>query len=95
MKIEKETLHKIAHLARLEITPEEEPELLNSLENVLTWMEQLNEIDTTNIEPLTHVSAEMNVMRQDIVGEHLPRVQALVNAPAHDELYFEVPKVIE
>lgn len=95
MKVDQETLHKIAHLARLEVRPEEETELLNSLNGVLTWMEQLNEVDTTGIAPLTHISAETNVLRDDVVGNHLPREQALVNAPQHDERFFEVPKVLE
>ena len=95
MKVDQETLHKIAHLARLEVKPEEETDLLNSLNGVLTWMEQLNEVDTTGVEPLTHISAENNVLRDDVVGNHLTRAQALVNAPQHDEQFFEVPKVME
>lgn len=95
MKVDQETLHKIAHLARLEVKPDEEAELLNSLNGVLTWMEQLAEVDTTGVEPLTHISAETNVLREDAVGEQLPRKQALANAPQHDEQFFEVPKVLE
>ena len=95
MKVDHETLQKIAHLARLEVKPEEEADLLNSLNGVLTWMEQLNEIDTTGVEPLTHVSMETNVLRDDVVGNHLSRERALSNAPQHDEQFFEVPKVLE
>ena len=95
MKVDQETLQKIAHLARLDVQPEEEAELLNSLNGVLTWMEQLNEVDTTGIEPLTHISAETNVLRDDAVGNHLPREQALANAPQHNGQFFEVPKVLE
>ena len=95
MKVDQETLHKIAHLARLEVRPEEETDLLNSLNGVLTWMEQLNEGDTTGVEPLTHISVEMNVLRDDVVGNQLPRAQALANAPQHNEQFFEVPKVLE
>ena len=95
MKVDHETLQKIAHLARLEVRPEEEADLLNSLNGVLTWMEQLSEVDTTGVEPLTHISAETNVLRDDVVGNHLSREQALSNAPQHDERFFEVPKVLE
>ncbi|MVM32267.1 Asp-tRNA(Asn)/Glu-tRNA(Gln) amidotransferase subunit GatC [Spirosoma sp. HMF4905] len=95
MKVDHETLEKIAHLARLEVRPEEEADLLNSLNGVLTWMEQLNEIDTTGVEPLTHISLETNVLREDVVGNHLSREKALSNAPQHDEQFFEVPKVLE
>lgn len=95
MKVDQEALQKIAHLARLEVRPEEETELLSSLNGVLTWMEQLNEVDTTGVEPLTHISTETNVLRDDVAGNHLPREQALANAPQHDDQFFEVPKVLE
>lgn len=95
MKVDKETLHKIAHLARLEVRPEEEADMLKSLNEVLTWMEQLNEVDTTGVEPLMHISEELNVLRDDVVGQHLPREQALANAPQHDKQFFQVPKVLE
>ena len=95
MKVDKEALQKIAHLARLEVRPEEETDLLNSLNEVLNWMEQLNEVDTTGVEPLTHISGETNVLREDEVKNQLPREQALVNAPQHDGQFFEVPKVMD
>lgn len=95
MKVDREALQKIAHLARLEIQSAEEADLLSSLNGVLTWMEQLNEVDTTGVEPLTHISDETNVLRDDVVGNHLPREQALANAPQHDERFFEVPKVLD
>ena len=95
MKVDSDALRKIAHLARLEVSPEEETDLLNSLNGVLTWMEQLSEVDTSGVEPLTHISAETNLLREDVVGNHLPREQALANAPQHDGQFFEVPKVLE
>ncbi|GAB3251284.1 Asp-tRNA(Asn)/Glu-tRNA(Gln) amidotransferase subunit GatC [Larkinella harenae] len=95
MKVDHETLHKIAHLARLDVRPEEEQPLIESLNDVLTWMEQLNEIDTRGVEPLTHISAELNVLREDVVANQLPREQALQNAPDKTGEYFLVPKVIE
>jgi aspartyl-tRNA(Asn)/glutamyl-tRNA(Gln) amidotransferase subunit C len=95
MQVDKETLHKIAHLARLEVRPEEEASMLSSLNDVLTWMEQLNEVDTEGIEPLTHISLETNVLRDDVVANQLPREQALINAPQQDGQFFEVPKVLE
>jgi len=95
MKIEKETLHKIAHLARLDIKPEEEAALIESMESVLSWMEQLNELDTTHVLPLTHIANEVNVMRQDEPKPQLDRQKALFNSPAEDAVYFRVPKVLE
>ncbi len=94
MKVDSEALHKIAHLARLVIQPGEEAELLKSLNGVLDWMEQLNEVDTTGVEPLTHLSPEVNVLRPDVIGPHLSRGQALANSPQHTDEFFEVPRVI-
>ncbi|TAF02322.1 MAG: Asp-tRNA(Asn)/Glu-tRNA(Gln) amidotransferase subunit GatC [Runella slithyformis] len=95
MKIEKETLQKIAHLARLEVKPEEEVALLASMESVLSWMEQLNELDTTNVKPLTHIAPETNVLRDDAPKSQLARHQALRNSPVKDDTFFRVPKVME
>jgi aspartyl-tRNA(Asn)/glutamyl-tRNA(Gln) amidotransferase subunit C len=95
MKIDRDALQKIAHLARLEVKPEEEDALLASMENVLTWMEQLNEVDTEGVEPLTHVTDEVNNWREDVAHDSLSREEGLMNAPQHDETYIKVPKVIE
>ena len=95
MKIDKDSLKKIAHLARLEIKPEEEASLLISMDSVLSWMEQLNEVDTEGVEPLTHIMDETNIWREDISGNTLSREEALSNAPAKNDSYIMVPKVIE
>ncbi|MEZ0485901.1 Asp-tRNA(Asn)/Glu-tRNA(Gln) amidotransferase subunit GatC [Fibrella aquatica] len=96
MKVDTETLHKIAHLARLEVNEAEEAGLLNSLNSVLDWMEQLNEVGTVGVAPLMHMSEEIdNVLRQDVVANQLPIAQALTNAPDHDEQFIKVPKVME
>lgn len=94
MKVDQETLHKIAHLARLDVDPAEETALLASLNGVLTWMEQLNELDTTGVEPLIHVSDGLNRLRDDEVAHQFAPGQALVNAPQHDAQFFQVPKVL-
>lgn len=95
MQINTETVKKIAHLSRLEFTPEEELEMAQELSKILTWMDQLNEVDTQNVAPLIHLSAEINVMNDDVVHTHLPHEKALANAPKKDTDYFRVPKVIE
>lgn len=95
MKIDPEALQKIAHLARLEVKPEEEAALLASMESVLTWMEQLDELDTEGVEPLTHMTDEVNNWRQDVASNALSREDGLSNAPSHDEAYIRVPKVVE
>lgn len=95
MKIDSESLQKIAHLARLEVKPEEEAGLIESLEKVLTWMEQLDALDTEGVEPLTHMTEEVNNWRTDVPANTLTREEALQNAPDQDGTYIAVPKVIE
>ena len=93
MKIDKKTLEKIAHLARLEVAPEEEHKMLNSLSDILTWVEKLNELDTDKVEPLTNMSMEKNSYREDVPGEHLEHEKGLLNAPKRDKDFFRVPKI--
>ena len=93
MKVDKETLKKIAHLARLELDERKEKEMLESLSEILTWLEKLNELDTDEIDPLTNMSMEVNALREDIIGAHLDREKGLLNAPARDHSFFKVPKV--
>jgi aspartyl-tRNA(Asn)/glutamyl-tRNA(Gln) amidotransferase subunit C len=95
MKVSTETIEKIAHLSRLELSEQEKKAMTNDLTNIVTWMEQLNEIDTTGIEPLTHMTDEINAFRDDEAQNTLSRAEALLNAPQKDEVYFNVPKVIE
>lgn len=95
MKIDKDALARIAHLARLEVKPEEETALLASMESVLSWMEQLNEVDTAGVEPLTHMMEEVNTWREDVSKNGLTRDEALANAPSQNGTYIMVPKVIE
>ncbi|MEQ9441086.1 MAG: Asp-tRNA(Asn)/Glu-tRNA(Gln) amidotransferase subunit GatC [Cyclobacteriaceae bacterium] len=95
MKIDRETVKKIAHLARLEYDPQSEEAMMESMSEILDWVEKLNEVDTEGVEPLMHMSYELNVMREDKIGEHLSREQALSLAPKHDEEFFRVPKVLD
>jgi len=93
MRVDKETLKKIAHLARLEIREENEDTILESLSEILTWVEKLNEINTDEVEPLTNMSLEKNVLREDIISGELPPDKALKNAPDTDKNYLKVPKI--
>jgi len=95
MKIEQQTVKKMAHLARLDLTEQEEVKMVEDLSKILNWMDQLKELDTTNVEPLTHMSEEVNVFREDIANNQLSREKGLINAPKQDGEYFLVPKVIE
>lgn len=95
MIIDEEKVKKIAHLARLEFNKEDEAALIGSMNKILDWMEKLNEVDTDHIEPIRHMSMEVNVLRDDTVGAPIPHKDALLNAPKKDSDYFRVPKVLE
>ena len=93
MKIDRNTLTKIAHLARLEVKEEEEERLLQSLSEILTWVEKLNEVETENIEPLTNMSQEVNKLRDDQAGKPLEYERGLKNAPEKSGGFFKVPRI--
>lgn len=95
MKIDKPLISKLEKLARLELAEEEKDILQRDLNNILSMVEQLNEIDTEGVEPLVHISEETNVLRADEVKHQLNRAEALKNAPKSDKEYFLVPKVIK
>ncbi|WP_373398018.1 Asp-tRNA(Asn)/Glu-tRNA(Gln) amidotransferase subunit GatC [Algoriphagus halophilus] len=95
MRIDKTTIKKISHLARLEFDENSAEKMSRDMSQILDWVEQLNEINTDNIEPLTTMSSEVNDMREDISGTHLNHEAALKNAPKRDAEYFRVPKVLE
>ena len=61
----------------------------------MEWVEQLKEVDAEGVEPLTTMSFEVNILRDDVVKEHLSHERALLNAPKKDEQYFRVPKVLD
>ena len=95
MKVDIQTVEKIAHLARLEYSDSEKENLAKEMNKILDWMDKLNEVNTDNVQPLMHMSQELNVWRDDIVAPHLDHKKALYNAPKKDSDYFRVPKVIE
>ncbi|MBS1525407.1 MAG: Asp-tRNA(Asn)/Glu-tRNA(Gln) amidotransferase subunit GatC [Bacteroidetes bacterium] len=94
MTIDKETVDKIAHLARLELSEEEKEKLMGDMGKILDFMAKLNEVDTTGVEPLVYMTDEINVLREDEVKQEITHEEALLNAPKHDENYFLVAKVI-
>jgi aspartyl-tRNA(Asn)/glutamyl-tRNA(Gln) amidotransferase subunit C len=85
----------VAHLARLGITEEEAEGFRKNLESIITYAEQLNEVDTENVEPTSHVLKIKNVLREDIAAEGLPREEVLKNAPDHQDGQFKVPSILE
>jgi aspartyl-tRNA(Asn)/glutamyl-tRNA(Gln) amidotransferase subunit C len=95
MNIDKETLSKIAHLARLEFDEKDSEKMLQEMSNIISFVEKLNEVHTEGVEPLTTMSHEVNALRADEVKPHLDHDLALKNAPKKDADYFRVPKVLE
>jgi aspartyl-tRNA(Asn)/glutamyl-tRNA(Gln) amidotransferase subunit C len=94
MKVDKETIRKIAHLARLDFEEKAEESMLQNMNKILDWVEKLKEINTDNVQPLIHMSDEVNVMREDIAKNNLKHEEALINAPKKDSDYFRVPKFL-
>jgi aspartyl-tRNA(Asn)/glutamyl-tRNA(Gln) amidotransferase subunit C len=95
MKINREVLDKIAHLARLEFDEKDAEKMMKDMTAIVSWVEKLNEVDTEGVEPLTTMSHEINSLREDEVKPHLDHDEALKNAPKKDSDYFRVPKVLE
>lgn len=85
----------IAQLAKLNFTEDEKVRFTEQFNEILSFMEKLNELDTTNVEPLSHVIELQNVLREDTVKPSLPTEEALKNAPAKTDRFFKVPKVID
>ncbi len=89
----KEVEH-IAMLAKLEFSNAEKEKFTHQFNDILKYMEQLNSVDTTNIEPLAQVIELQNIFREDIVKPSTPTDEALKNAPSATDEHFKVPKVI-
>ncbi|MEK7264417.1 MAG: Asp-tRNA(Asn)/Glu-tRNA(Gln) amidotransferase subunit GatC [Bacteroidota bacterium] len=90
-----EDVENIAKLAHLEIPEGEKEALTKKFNDILAMMDKLNELDTSSVEPLTHVIPLENVFREDIQKESFPRNEILLNAPDANGEFFKVPKVIK
>ena len=95
MELTREEVYRVALLARLRLLPEEVEQLTEQLRNILQYMEQLGQLDTSEVGPFTHAVNISNPLREDIVS-NTPNADAiLANAPAKSETFFRVPKIIE
>ena len=94
-KIDQALVRKVAKLSRLELTEAEVEEFTGQLSAILDYMEKMNELDTTNVEPLAHCLPISNVLRQDSVRESLGTEKTLANAPQQDGQFFKVPKILD
>ena len=94
MAVTKKDVEKIAELAQLKFSEEELENFTPQMNEILAYMDKLNELDTENVEPLSHPVEQTNVFREDELKPSITTEDALKNAPAKDEHYFKVPKVI-
>ena len=95
MIIDKQTVYKVADLARIAVKDEDIDHLTQEMNKVLTFMEKLNELDTTNVEPLVYMNEDSNVWREDVAKNEISVGDAVKNAAVHNERFFLVPKIIE
>jgi aspartyl-tRNA(Asn)/glutamyl-tRNA(Gln) amidotransferase subunit C len=95
MNIDTKTVDQVAHLARLEFDEATKPRIINDMNRMLSFVEQLNELNTDDVQPLIYMSDETNVLRADEAKPGLPLSEVLKNAPKKDSDYFKVPKMVE
>ncbi|WP_019637538.1 Asp-tRNA(Asn)/Glu-tRNA(Gln) amidotransferase subunit GatC [Paenibacillus fonticola] len=95
MSIESKDVEHVARLARLNLTDEERELFTEQLSAILKYAEKLNELDTDDVEPTTHVLPLSNVMRDDVVEESLSQEKVFRNAPDEEDGQFKVPAVLE
>ncbi|KGP74495.1 Asp-tRNA(Asn)/Glu-tRNA(Gln) amidotransferase subunit GatC [Pontibacillus yanchengensis] len=94
-RISKEQVKHVAHLARLHVSEEEADMFTKQLDDIITFAEQLNELDTEGVEPTTHVLDLKNVTRKDEPKHWLTKEEALKNAPEKQDGQFRVPSILE
>ncbi len=95
MEITNQTIDKLSNLSMLSFSDEEKVEVKSKLEKMIGFIEQLEKVDTTGVEPLLHISDAVNVLREDKLSGSINRAEAMLNAPASDGQFFTVPKVIK
>jgi aspartyl-tRNA(Asn)/glutamyl-tRNA(Gln) amidotransferase subunit C len=95
MEVNDTLVDKIAHLARLQFNDVEKESIKSDLQKMIAFVEKLNELDTTGVAPLLHMSDNINVLREDEIKGSISREDGLKNAPLRDDSFFKVPKVIK
>ena len=95
MKVTEEMIDHLAHLARLRFDGQEKEAIRKDLEQMIGFVEKLQEVDTTGVEPLMHMGFELDKLRNDEIKGSIPREDALKSAAHHNEEFFMVPKVIK
>jgi aspartyl-tRNA(Asn)/glutamyl-tRNA(Gln) amidotransferase subunit C len=95
MPVDRNMVRRIARLARIKVSEEDVPRLEDELNSILKWVEMLNEVDTSNTEPLTSVVRTQMKMREDVVTAGQDPDAVTANAPRKDDSFYVVPKVVE
>lgn len=95
MQVDEATVRRIARLARIKISDAEAKGLEKELSGILDWVKQLDEVDTSNVEPMTRVVAQGLAMREDVVSDGEIAAAVTANAPLTEDDFFVVPKVVE
>jgi aspartyl-tRNA(Asn)/glutamyl-tRNA(Gln) amidotransferase subunit C len=94
-KITRKEVDHVARLARLELSEDEKETMTRQLDRILGYVDKLNELDTSTVEPTSHVIPMLNVMREDEVRPSLAPDDAMSNAPDREDACFRVPRIIE
>ena len=94
MRLTQKEVEYVADLARIQVSEAEKEQLSHQLSSILTYMGELNQVDTEGISPLASVASQANVLREDEVRESVPQDSAIGNAPATQDGMFQVPKII-
>ena len=95
MKVDDQLISRLEQLSRLQLSAEERKMIQGDLENILTMVEKLQEVDVDKVEPLVYVNAAENRLREDEIKNQVTREDALRNAPSEDGTFFRVSKVID
>lgn len=95
MEVTEQMIQHLANLSRLSFTDEETKAFKNDLQGMIAFVEKLQEVDTTGVEPLQHMGDAVNVLREDVIKGSIDRTEALKNSPVKDDTFFKVPKVIK
>jgi len=94
MALDRRTVEKVTLLARLRLNEEELDQMTEQLGKIVGYIDQLNELNTDDVEPLSHAVELTNVFADDVVEPSLPREQALENAPKNNDVHYQVPAVL-
>jgi len=95
MEVTEQMIQHLANLSRLSFTEDETIAFKNDLQGMIAFVEKLQEVDTTGIQPLQHMGDAVNVLREDVIQGSIDRKDALLNSPVKDDTFFKVPKVIK